>query len=457
MNPVKICYAIEIGDILCGYIETTETLTQANKKEFIKQDAKTLIILSLLGNKSISMNQTSTFIDPVTYKCTNIVSNIDQGEKKYTFQLEVEDNKAIINSSLLAKSKEVVLDSDVITSNYELIYNIRKDFIGKKISEANYKILDLAEQEIQHLKVTKIKDEIIDLAGRTLRTTIVEQVNEKTGLKTKYWFTPEFESFVKFEVQNRKVYLTDNRIADRIKAANLDASLITKVKVSIADVPSISYMKLKLKIESTGTKLESNDLTSAGQKFIGTISDNIVDGILEIEQRRYNGSNAPSFPLDYSKDSWLEKYIIADNLIESDDPVLAQKAKEITSGTTDSWEAVKRLGKWVAENISYSIPGDSARKTYDAGMGECGAHSRLLASFCRSVGLPCRIVFGAMYTPYYEGGFGQHAWNEVYLGEAGWIPMLPLMKLISLMPDIFVLLRSFHQHPHHLTVKVLRY
>jgi len=28
-----------------------------------------------------------------------------------------------------------------------------------------------------------------------------------------------------------------------------------------------------------------------------------------------------------------------------------------------------------------------------------------------------------MYTPYRGGLFAQHAWNEVYMGEAGWIPV----------------------------------
>jgi len=28
-----------------------------------------------------------------------------------------------------------------------------------------------------------------------------------------------------------------------------------------------------------------------------------------------------------------------------------------------------------------------------------------------------------MYTSMYDGTFGQHAWNEIYMGEAGWIPV----------------------------------
>jgi len=28
-----------------------------------------------------------------------------------------------------------------------------------------------------------------------------------------------------------------------------------------------------------------------------------------------------------------------------------------------------------------------------------------------------------LYTPEYGGSFGHHAWNEVFMGEAGWIPI----------------------------------
>jgi transglutaminase-like putative cysteine protease len=100
------------------------------------------------------------------------------------------------------------------------------------------------------------------------------------------------------------------------------------------------------------------------------------------------------------------------------------KALEITAGSRDSWEAACRLCRWVAQNISYAIPGGgTARKTYDLQAGECGAHAMLLAAFCRSVGIPARVVWGCMYVPNYGGVFGQHGWNEIYMGPAEWIPV----------------------------------
>lgn len=76
----------------------------------------------------------------------------------------------------------------------------------------------------------------------------------------------------------------------------------------------------------------------------------------------------------------------------------------------------------MADEIIYDIPGGmTARNTYDIRRGKCDTYSLLLAAFCRAVGIPARVVWGGMYTPQYGGGFIQHAWNEVYMGDVGWI------------------------------------
>ncbi len=33
------------------------------------------------------------------------------------------------------------------------------------------------------------------------------------------------------------------------------------------------------------------------------------------------------------------------------------------------------------------------------------------------------MVTGGAYTTIMDGSFGQHGWNEVWMGEAGWVPV----------------------------------
>jgi len=118
----------------------------------------------------------------------------------------------------------------------------------------------------------------------------------------------------------------------------------------------------------------------------------------------------------------LDQYLRPGIRIESDDPVLSGKAEEITAGSGNRWDAACRIARWVGDNIS-GLASGSARETYDSRRGLCGEKSLLTAAFCRAVGIPARVVWGYMYTLEYGGSFGQHAWNEVYMDSAGWIPL----------------------------------
>ena len=50
--------------------------------------------------------------------------------------------------------------------------------------------------------------------------------------------------------------------------------------------------------------------------------------------------------------------------------------------------------------------------------------AKLHVSLCRSLGIPARIVEGGIYLKTERGGgFANHTWSEVFVGEDGWIPM----------------------------------
>ena len=225
-------------------------------------------------------------------------------------------------------------------------------------------------------------------------------------------------------IANRKIYLADPSVVKNITTANLDDVLFAKVDTKISNIHGIEYMKVRAKINSAGEQITPESLNHLGQSFSGSVTDNFIDGIFEITAETYDGTNAPPFPPDFSGEAGLADYLKHENLIEANEPVLIAKAKEITTGAKDSWEAAVRLSKWVAEEIEGAVPGGtSAINTYKTRQGECGSHSRLLAAFCRAVGIPARLSVGCMYSSLYGGSFGQHAWTEVWMGEAGWIPV----------------------------------
>jgi len=267
------------------------------------------------------------------------------------------------------------------------------------------------------------------LAGRSFDTVVLDNVDRKTGVVSTMWLDARTAMAVRTRaLGNVHTYLADATVVETINRAgskaDLNPSVMTKANVTIPNVRGISYMKVRATAQAAGYWVTPESLTVPGQRFTGTVKDNLIDGVFEIAHGRYDGAKAPPFPPDFSKDATLAAYLEANDYIQSNDPVLIQKAREITAGARDSWEAVRRLSKWIAENIKGAIPGGvTARGTYDQRAGECGGHSFLMAAFSRGVGIPARAVSGCMYTPYEGGAFGRHGWNEVYMGEAGWIPL----------------------------------
>lgn len=421
--PETLYYAVEINGVVCGYSETSEKLIEKDGKKVIDQDGNIFIMLSLLGSEFNTEMKMKALLDPLTRRNNFINMDIKQGSNIINIEMNIKDNRAFIKSSMNPVPKEIEIVPGILIGSDEVFLQVKKDILGEGKTEVSYNILEIMEGEIQNSTFRKLREEKIDVAGKPVNTVVIEQVNNKTGMKTVQWFSPEYDYQVRVEVLNRKIYLSDQTIIDKIKVANMDANIFTKTNVAISDIQSISFMKINAVIEPTGINLKSEDLNVPGQKFTGTISNNHIEGVFEISYKKYNGENAPPFPYEY-KDESLARYLSPGERVESDDPVLIKKAREITEGSVDSWDAAKRLSKWVAENIHYAIPGGGTpRKTYDTKAGECGAHSFLLATFCRTVGIPARVVWGAMYAPNFGGGFGQHGWNEIYMGDAGWIPV----------------------------------
>ncbi len=420
----KNFYAIEINGVVCGYSETAEELRQEAGQQIIQSETNVFVMLSLMGSEFNSKIHVTAQLDPVTRRIRNAVTVIDQGGNHLEFNMRLSGDEAVLVSPRRSEVKKIAIKPGLLIGSDEVFLRLKRDFIERRLSEADYDILEVLEEEVQCSTFRKVGEEKLELAGKTFATLVIEQYNNKTGVKTTFWLAPEHDGYIKFTVRDRSVYLADRRVVDRIKVADMDASIFTRTNVAIVDLPAIAYMKLKVKIAPTGVSLSAADLNVPGQSFSGTVKDNLIEGIMEIEPVRYDGTNAPPLPPRFENDPLLRKYLHPERFIESDDPVLRDKALEITAGAGDSWQAARRLSQWVAENIAYAvIPNNSARNAYNLRAGECGAHSMLLTAFCRSLGIPARMVYGAMYVSNRGGGFGQHAWNEIYMGPAGWIPV----------------------------------
>lgn len=417
-------FAAESKGVLCGYSKVCISPSHQEGRKMILLEEEGEVKLAALGTTLHTKFRFRFHIDPETGQFFYHESDSELGNVKTGISIKIRGNEGQVTRKPRGKRHRITLPPGTILANYQIFPHLVRDFVTNREENKSYKVLDLNDGNIHQLTYTKLGIESLELMGHAYKAVVLDEMNQNTGQRSKLWINPENGYRLKRVFPNRTIFLTGQSVRNKIKTVNIDDRMVAKVNLIIPDVSAISYMKVKTRLEPTGLRVTTASLNVPGQTFQGTVKDNVINGIFEVSYKKYDGKHAPPFPPSFNREPSLKKYLEPEDLIESNDPVLVKTALELTRNAEDSWDALKRLSQWVAEEIIYDIPGGgSARNTYDLKMGECSAHSLLLAAFCRAAGIPARVTWGCMYIPHDGGGFVQHAWNEVYMGGAGWIPV----------------------------------
>ncbi len=165
-------------------------------------------------------------------------------------------------------------------------------------------------------------------------------------------------------------------------------------------------------------KIDGIDSTQ-GLDLNGGSGQSFTNGIIEVRQTDISGFTPYSLP--YSGDEY-KIYTKANSLIQSDDPRIVEKSKEILNGEKNSLRAAEEISSWVYNNLekvpTVSIP--NALDVLKTKRGDCNEHATLFAALARAAGIPTKIAFGVVYL---DGKFYYHAWNEVFVGR--WVAVDP--------------------------------
>jgi transglutaminase-like putative cysteine protease len=419
-----IHYALEMNGQVFGYVELGIERIEVAGKPVLQLKESVGNQCTALGVPVDTEGWSEYRLDPATGRFSFIEQVIDSGGLKVHLTATIEGNAARIDLQPGGGEKVVPLPEDVLFENQYYFPGLAGEVGPLDPAPKVHQALDLLDRNIHRVRVTQRGPESVEIGGKTYRAILVEFVDLDVGLKIRQWINADDGYLLKSEGPRSSQWIAARSMKKRTQRADLDKHLFARAGVAISDIPAISFLKVRAALEPVGDWFTPDSLRVPGQTFEGTVEENRIEGVFEVRHERYDGQEAPPFPADLGGDPEIQAFLAPEDFIESDDPVLIQKARELTAGSKDAWEAVQRLGRWVAESIGYDIPGGvSARNTYDVREGECGAHSRLMAAFCRGVGIPARVVWGCMYVSSLGGSFGQHAWNEVYMGERGWVPL----------------------------------
>lgn len=112
------------------------------------------------------------------------------------------------------------------------------------------------------------------------------------------------------------------------------------------------------------------------------------------------------------------------NLIQSDNPLVVQMAREGAGQLRDQREIALALERYVKSNVrnkNFTQALATAADVAQTREGDCTEHAVLLAALARANGIPARVAIGLVYVDAYQG-FGYHMWDEVYL-DGAWLPL----------------------------------
>jgi transglutaminase-like putative cysteine protease len=153
---------------------------------------------------------------------------------------------------------------------------------------------------------------------------------------------------------------------------------------------------------------------------------------------------AEAYPFSYSEEdrTALQHYLAP----WYDDPTgeLAAWARQFVKvdGATGTRDLLVEMNQAIRDAMTYIARIDEGVQTpYDTlrlGSGTCRDFATLMIEAVRRLGYAARFVSGYLYTPWLDDGNPEHvgagathAWVQVYLPGAGWIPFDPTNNLIG--------------------------
>lgn len=239
---------------------------------------------------------------------------------------------------------------------------------------------------------------------------------------------------VEIPSQSTRIERADESIVDEFgSAAPVDLLARHFIRSPVRfDAPSqVTRLVVDLKVRVIGSGIENptSILTTSMQAFDGEKKQERINGRLTVSTIERPAEGIASFPSEVTDES-LQRYLRPEPLIESDADEIVAMARSIVDPlageSSDRWTVTEAIGRWTFRSIRYRIAETpSALAALRNREGDCGPHATLTVAMLRSLGIPARLVGGLMYTPSFGGSFGQHAWVEVHLGEAGWFAFDP--------------------------------
>jgi transglutaminase-like putative cysteine protease len=154
------------------------------------------------------------------------------------------------------------------------------------------------------------------------------------------------------------------------------------------------------------------------------------------------------FPFAYSVEERFDLELYMRPLHDDPDGVLTHWARQFmrTDGPTGTRQLLLQMNQFIREHFGYAARDEEGTQTplqtLQLGTGSCRDFALLMMEAVRRMGMAARFVSGYLYDPALDaaaadgagetqGAGSTHAWLQVYLPGAGWVPFDPTNNLLS--------------------------
>lgn len=216
------------------------------------------------------------------------------------------------------------------------------------------------------------------------------------------------------------------------------------------EMPDLTLTKFDLEIAPTARIVWSHDVFG---NAIAIANFDVTTDTLSIRSRAIAGLTAPdwpvfpiaasaaSYPFLYSAEDWTDLGALSSPQYADDAGHLLNWVEQFVMGRpTDTLSLLKDISNGITAQIAYQSRETEGTQgpleTLDRGWGSCRDFAVLFADAVRTLGLGSRLVSGYLYDPTHDrlgsaDAGSTHAWVEVFVPGAGWIPFDPTNRSLG--------------------------